>query len=314
MVELFGDRESPRRNPTGRIVRYDMLQPSQMQLFQLPGGLRIWNTQDAGGDTRYLYGEIFERQCYEKHGITLNDGDVIFDVGANVGMFGLSLMQRFRNLRMYCFEPVPGTYECLQRNLAEFAPPSGHEVTALNLGLGARDSQATIEFFPGVPSNSTLYSAEKHRDFPKVLDAIRWVDLWAKNKPRALMLLPLFPFRKRLVGPRFKRILAAGVSMPCQVRTLSGIIGERHIERIDLLKIDVEGAEMDVLAGIEEHHWPLIKQLTMEVEAANKPHIPSLLDRLRSLGFTRIQTESLFGGVGNLEAPIACTLFAIRES
>jgi hypothetical protein len=42
------------------------------------------------------------------------------------------------------------------------------------------------------------------------------------------------------------------------------------IQRIDLLKIDVEGAEMDVLTGIEEEHWPAIQMISMEVAPANK--------------------------------------------
>src|ERR1035438_6961030 len=110
-------------------------------------------------------------------------------------------MRRFRDLRIYCFEPVPGTYDCLARNLAESPQRTGNCVTALNLGLGAADAQTTIEFFPGAPSNSTLYSLEKHRDFVKILDGVRWPDLWRTNKPRALLFLPLFPFRKRLLGP-----------------------------------------------------------------------------------------------------------------
>lgn len=283
-----------------------------MQLFQLPGGFQVWNTLKAS-DTQFLYREIFERQCYEKHGVTLNDGDVIFDVGANIGMFGLSIMQRFRDLRIFCFEPVPCTYDCLRRNLDEFASPSGHEVTALNVGLGVADAQTTIEFFPGAPCISTLYSAEKHRDFPKLLDGVRWVDLWRTNKRRALMSLPLFPFRKRLLGPAFNSMLAAGISMPCQVRTVSGIIEEHGIDRIDLLKVDVEGAELDVLAGIEKRDWPLIKQLSMEIDPSNKSEIPSLLDRLRSLGFTQLHTDSMFGGTVNMEDGLACTVFAVRD-
>jgi FkbM family methyltransferase len=52
----------------------------------------------------------------------------------------------------------------------------------------------------------------------------------------------------------------------CPVRTLSSVINEEQIERIDLLKIDVERSESDVLAGIEAQHWQMIKQIVMEVE------------------------------------------------
>jgi FkbM family methyltransferase len=284
-----------------------------MKLFRLPDGLQVWNGPESGSDTHFLYREIFERRSYEKHGVAVSHGDVIFDVGANIGMFGLSLMRRFRNLQIYCFEPVPGTYACLVRNLAESPLRTSHEVMTLNHGLGAADAQTTIEYFPGAPSNSTLYSLEKHRDFPKILDSVRWADMWRTKKSRALLLLPLFPFRKRLLGPAYERMLAKGVSMPCQVRTLSGTIDEHHVERIDLLKIDVEGAEMDVLAGIEDRHWPLIRQLSMEVDPANKHHVPTVIDRLRELGFLRVAVDSMFGGPSKLDDAIACTIYAVRD-
>jgi FkbM family methyltransferase len=288
------------------------VETQSMKSFRFPNGLQIWNTPESGSDTQFLYREVFERHCYEKHGVTVSHGDTIFDVGANVGMFALSLMERFRDLRIYCFEPVPSTYACLARNLAESPLRTTHQAAALNLALGAAEAQTTIEFFPGAPSNSTLYSAEKHRDFGKVLDGVRFSDMWRTKKLKALPLLPLFPFRKRLLGPAFERVMAAGVSMPCQVRMLSRIIQERAVERIDLLKIDVEGAEMDVLAGLEEAHWPLVRQISMEIDPANKCHVASLLDRLRSLGFARVAVESMFGGVSDVNDPIACTIYAVR--
>jgi len=283
-----------------------------MKLFRLHGGIHVWNTPDSGSDTEFLYREIFERHCYEKHGVEVRDGDVIFDVGANVGMFGLSLIGRFRNLQIYFFEPVPRTYACLERNLAESPAKAAHKLVPLNIGLGTADAQTTIEFFPGAPSNSTLYSTEKHRDFGKVLDGVRFADMWRTNKLRAVLLAPFFPFRKRLLGPAYDRVLASGIAIPCEVRTLGGILREHSVERIDLLKIDVEGAELDVLAGLEDSQWPLVRQLAMEIDPANKPHIPALLDRLRSFGFAQVAVESMFGGPSKLDDPVACTVFAVR--
>ena len=44
----------------------------------------------------------------------------------------------------------------------------------------------------------------------------------------------------------------------CQLKTLSEVIRESQVERIDLLKVDVEKSELDVLAGIDEDDWPKI--------------------------------------------------------
>jgi FkbM family methyltransferase len=237
---------------------------------------------------------------------------VIFDVGANIGMFGLSLMERFSGLRLFCFEPVPGTYACLARNLAESSRRPLHHVVTLNMGLGTQEGVAQIEFFPGAPSNSTLHSPEKHRDFALILDDVAWADLWRTNKLRALYLAPLFPFRKRVLGPLYAKMLSQGVSFQCQVRTLSAIIREHGVGRIDLLKVDVEGAELEVLAGLDDSHWPLVQQIAMEVEPANKPRLGELLDRLRHRGFTRITVENMFGGPCRLEDKIGCNVYGTR--
>ncbi|HEX7241857.1 MAG TPA: FkbM family methyltransferase, partial [Longimicrobiaceae bacterium] len=61
------------------------------------------------------------------------------------------------------------------------------------------------------------------------------------------------------------------------VRTLSSVIREEGIERIDLLKVDVEKSEYDVLRGIEDGHWPRIRQVVMEVDT------DELLERVTAL-------------------------------
>ena len=40
-----------------------------------------------------------------------------------------------------------------------------------------------------------------------------------------------------------------------------------QVQQIDLLKVDVEGAELDVLQGIGASQWAAIKQVVAEVGA-----------------------------------------------
>jgi len=49
--------------------------------------------------------------------------------------------------------------------------------------------------------------------------------------------------------------------------TLSSIIEREKISVIDVLKVDVEGAELRVLRGIADKHWPLVRQVVLEVES-----------------------------------------------
>lgn len=285
-----------------------------MKHFRLPHGLRVWGARPSGLELRWLYHEIFEEHSYERHRIAITHGNVVFDVGANIGLFSLSLMERFRDLRIYCFEPVPFTYECLTRNLAESSRNNSNAFTTLDVALGAADSQTTIEYFPIVPSNSTQYPSDKHRESVVQLESWRFSDVWKYSKGLALLFLIVYPFRKQLANPLFRLGLAGGVSITCPVRTLSSVIRERGVERIDLLKIDVEGAEMDVLAGLDECHWPLVRQLAMEISPANKGRVAELTNRLHSRGFKQIALESMLGGASDLDDRIPCTIFAVREA
>jgi len=49
------------------------------------------------------------------------------------------------------------------------------------------------------------------------------------------------------------------------MRTVSQVVREQGVPRIDLLKVDVEKSEMDVLAGIADEDWGKIEQAVLEV-------------------------------------------------
>lgn len=56
-----------------------------------------------------------------------------------------------------------------------------------------------------------------------------------------------------------------GEVVQCSELTISDIIAEHGFTCVDLLKVDVEGDELDVLKGIRDEHWPIVKQVVAEV-------------------------------------------------
>jgi hypothetical protein len=62
---------------------------------------------------------------------------------------------------------------------------------------------------------------------------------------------------------------------------LSEIVDEEGLTRIDLLKIDAERSEKEVLAGIRSEHWPMIRQIVLEVhdEAGALNEVQRLLEK-----------------------------------
>lgn len=293
---LISGQSSGRAIPHAKLV---------MKQFRCPNGLRVWSAPKSGGETTFIFREIFEQRCYEQHGVAIRDGDVILDVGANVGLFALSVMERFRGLRIVCFEPVPNTHAYLERNVKESRWRNHHEIEILANAVGSTNREATIAYFPKAPGNSTLHLEEKLDEWNRMADALTPSLIRKWNKAYAL--LP-----RRLIARFMRPLLDVSVGFRCEVCTLSDTIRQQGLERIDLLKIDIEGAELDALEGIEEEHWPRIHQLVMEIAPANKGALTALVDRLRAMGFAKVTVENSDGGECVLENPMPCTLYAVR--
>src|SRR4030095_6755761 len=95
--------------------------------YVLPNGLEIVQLNQY--ETKYVYKEIFEDQCYLRHGIRLRDGDTVVDIGANIGLFSLFVMSRCENATIYACEPAPELYDLLKANCDAY----GSNVRALNV-------------------------------------------------------------------------------------------------------------------------------------------------------------------------------------
>jgi FkbM family methyltransferase len=113
-------------------------------------------------------------------------------------------------------------------------------VEAVEAGLGdgtegsgtGDDSSAAFTFYPCMPGNSTTRPAEK----------------------------------ARLQGGCMHPAFFEGASeVQCTVTTLSRLMRDYRLATIELLKVDVEGAELSVLQGIDADHWRHIAQVTLTV-------------------------------------------------
>lgn len=85
-----------------------------MKQVRLPNGVLINALNRSEADV--LYHEIFAMQSYQQHGITIADGNCIFDVGANIGLYSFFLTQTHTSLRLFAFEPIPDLFAVLQQN------------------------------------------------------------------------------------------------------------------------------------------------------------------------------------------------------
>jgi hypothetical protein len=79
---------------------------------------------------------------------------------------------------------------------------------------------------------------------------------------------------------------------PCRVRRPDDVVGEAGIDHVDLLKIDVEGAEFDVLAGAKSilaaTESLVVEVSTIREENFGKNALLRLLRLLDSHGFQSV--------------------------
>lgn len=258
----------------------------------LPNGLEIAHLNAY--ETDYLYKEIFEDQCYLRHGIQLRDGDTVFDIGANIGLFSLFVMSRCNKPTIYAFDPAPVVHDLLKANCEAYGSSSVH---ALQLGVSDGPKTAAFTFY----ETSSVFSGF-HSDEGEDRAAIQNV---VRNmlKREALPAESIEEYIDELTADRLRR-----KTYECRLTSVSEIVREHRIERIDLLKIDAEKSEMDILRGISDDDWPKIRQIVMEIHDPTREAIKQAEELLREKGFRcAVEQETLLEHAGLFN------LYAIRD-
>lgn len=198
----------------------------------------------------------FHVKGYFNHGIHLNDGAVVVDVGANIGIFGFRICQKYPTAKVYAFEPIPAIFEVLTANAKIF----GNRYMPLRFGVGKEQTKLVFDYYPNSPALSTAHS-KIWDDNPQALATAAISTL--KNPPPQLWFTRYLP---SFVGRWFSGYMRRNkIKVECEIRPLSEFIEQYKIAEIDLLKIDCEGAELDVILGIDDTSWAKIKQVVIEV-------------------------------------------------
>lgn len=219
---------------------------------------------------------------YMQHGISIADGDVVFDVGANIGVFGVRAVQKNKNVKVFAFEPIPEIYNVLKSNSEKFGKD---RFFALPYGASDSNGTTTFSYFPNTPALSTSHP-EMWDENPDAFE--KAVKGSMKNAPPDMKWMKWLPTSLSGIVARFLR---SGKQMiTCQLRTISSVINEYKIEKIDLLKIDCEGAELAAINGIKEEDWKKVNKVVIEVhDIENRLEFISGL--LMKHGLTKIVKE-----------------------
>lgn len=237
---------------------------------------------------------------YLQHGIEIKDNDVIFDVGANIGVFGVRAIQSFPNTQVYCFEPIPDIYEVLKGNSELFDSKRLH---ALPYGVSDTNEKVTFSYYPNTPALSTFHPEDWDSDPKEFANAVKGS---MRNPPPGMGWMRLIP--TAFSGMIAKNLVKGKKNVDCEIKCTSDIIDDLKVEKIDLMKIDCEGAELGVVKGIRDEHWPIIKSMVIEIHDKDG-RLDFIKNLIESKGFTKMHLEKEKG----LEDTTLYNLFAVRS-
>lgn len=272
----------------------------------LAKGLRVLAPARGIGDLKFIHAEIFGQHSYEQEGVTLADAGVVLDVGANVGLFALRVLQVAPKARLFCFEPVAATFACLQRNLGELA-------SCAQTALADRPGTLELTYFPRSPGNATARPELKLEEARAFADGATLSWIWRFDKLGASLLALFYPLRRSILRKEFSSVYEQPITFEVEATTLDRVIADNALTTIDLLKIDVEGAEREVLAGLSDANLLRVRQLVVEITPSYKRElIPKLEQRLRASGFVHVGVRGTFRGSDARTDGVPCILYARR--
>jgi len=224
---------------------------------------------------------------YLKHGISINDKNIIFDVGANIGVFGIRAIKKASDVHVFCFEPIPEIARVLRQN-AELHGPQ--QITVLEKGVSSKAGKATFTYFPNTPALSTLHPEQWDNNPGAFKEAVKST---MKNPPSSMRWMRWIP--TFFAGVIAWYLVRGRKTVHCELTTISDVIGAHQLSHIDLLKIDCEGAEWDVLMGIAEQDWDKIKSIVVEIHDVDQrlKKVEALLREKKFVHFTEEQEEGL---------------------
>jgi FkbM family methyltransferase len=206
------------------------------------------------GDTEQIVREIWQENCYHRLG-ELRPGDAVIDLGANQGIFSLLAAQK--GAFVYAVEPDARTFEVLCRNIERNG--LGDRVIPFNFAIGQ------------VSGDIDIFIPEKDGEILTGLITTR------------------VTVQQNYAGLSVTRLRRE--SVPC--RRFGELMCLLPARSIRFLKIDCEGAELDILDSGSDADFARIENLLMETHWGYAEK--ALYERVRSLGFNVTHYQKIQG-------------------
>ena len=273
-----------------------------------------------------VHKEIYCDKCYFRHGVTLDGrkNPLVVDIGGNCGLFTSWVCENYPTAVVQLIEPAPTLIDVCHKNLAKFGvhiirneedakkkAPAGTRVTVHRAAIGAEECEVDFTFEPLTTAGSSMKPdamEPQKMDITAVVRALLYDAVEGEIIPytptRQVCALMTIPYLRHLVFVMiipflimiFVYFASAGAKkevFKCTVKPLSSILDQQQLtgKKIDMMKIDVEGAEWEVLQGLSDANWRDIDQMVVEVHDGKQGRIAQVKQLLKERGFINIHEE-----------------------
>lgn len=197
--------------------------------FQLKNGYKI--SHNPGDDPLGVFHENFIDDCYLKEFYRPKKGDVVFDIGANVGFFTTRVLKEQKDVTVHCFEPTSMARVQLEKNVKE---NSFGNVTIHPVGVMDKSCQIKILKSDESGHQSIVPSKFVKEDTFEMIDCI----------------------------------------------SLQEAIEKSGVQKIDFLKVDVEGAEVEIFEGARKEDLALVEKVAIEYHNLFRPRAKEIVTKV----------------------------------
>jgi FkbM family methyltransferase len=189
---------------------------------------------------------------YERYGCFIREGDVVLDLGGNIGIFAHRAESRGAS-QVISFEPVTPTFSCLLKN-------RGPRTLVYKNAVGGRNGFTTFRI---------------HTDFTHIGGGT------SEDQDLLLNQRPII---------HSERVIIIGINE----------IFENIGFKIDFMKVDIEGGEVEVLSAISDENLSSLRCLSAEFHKSYEEFDEfqsQFVQRMNGLGF---RSFTLYHGDGKL--------------
>ncbi len=230
-----------------------------MNEIKLPNGqILVLTGEYMKFSANWVVNQVFKDKEYTPEGFEIKKDDVIIDIGANIGIFSLLAAQQAHGGKVYAIEPT-GVINCLELSAEKNALSN---IKIMKVAMGADNEMLEMTTFPAF----NILNHQKGVHQP-------WFT-------RFLVFLNINLFYRKILK------YAKQITETVPTISLNTVIEQENIHKINLLKVDCEGAEYGIFRSLTDENYKKIDKISLEFHHFQKGvHYKELVDILESKGF-----------------------------